>query len=143
MEVLELLDDCIASLLRGQLPPTPLLAALLSKALGYIVILGACVTKIPQIRNVVRAKSARGLSELSCELETVGLFIHSAYGIINGALLPVLATRAMLYCSAASRPTGHRESGVQRLRLQYNTATTACAAYCHRHLQRSETLLCG
>jgi len=36
-----------------------------------------------QITNVVRARSAEGLSAFSFELESWGLLVHAAYGYIN------------------------------------------------------------
>lgn len=47
-----------------------------SQVLGYAIIVGACVTKVPQIRVITSGRSAAGLSALSFELEAVGLLVH-------------------------------------------------------------------
>ncbi|KAF5835918.1 hypothetical protein DUNSADRAFT_6675, partial [Dunaliella salina] len=57
--------------------------ACLSQALGYGVLAGACITKLPQIVNVLKSGSAEGLSPLSFELETGGLLVHASYGYVN------------------------------------------------------------
>lgn len=54
-----------------------------------MIVLGACIVKIPQIMNVWRSKSGEGLPIVSSELENYVYLIHVSYGIING--LPVMA----------------------------------------------------
>jgi mannose-P-dolichol utilization defect protein 1 len=44
---------------------------------------------VPQVLNVVRARSAAGLSPLAFELETLGLVIAVTYGFLMG--LPISA----------------------------------------------------
>ena len=60
-----------------------------SQGLGYGIVAGSTLVKVPQLLNVVRAKSAEGLSPLSLELETVSLAIATTYGFINQ--LPITA----------------------------------------------------
>lgn len=59
------------------------------QSLSYGILAGACLTKLPQILNITRAKSAAGLSPASFELESAGLAVHAAYGALHG--LPFLA----------------------------------------------------
>lgn len=56
---------------------TPLL-----QGLGYGILAGSTLVKVPQLLNVLRAKSAEGLNPLSFELETVGLLIATTYGFL-------------------------------------------------------------
>lgn len=52
------------------------------QVLGYAVLTGATIVKVPQILNVVRAGSAEGISAVSIELEVLGYCIHSSYGFL-------------------------------------------------------------
>jgi hypothetical protein len=54
-----------------------------TQALGFAIIGGACVTKVPQILAISGSKSADGLSALSFELEAVSLLIMCAYGYLT------------------------------------------------------------
>lgn len=54
------------------------------QGLGYAIVAGASIVKLPQILAVARAGSARGLSPLSAELEEVGLSIAAAFGLSSG-----------------------------------------------------------
>ncbi|PSC68347.1 mannose-P-dolichol utilization defect 1-like protein 2 [Micractinium conductrix] len=69
---------------RGTVPPSEILKPLISKGLGYGILAGSTLVKVPQVANVVRAKSAAGLAPLSAELETVGLLIAVTYGFVMG-----------------------------------------------------------
>ncbi|KAK2078449.1 hypothetical protein QBZ16_003289 [Prototheca wickerhamii] len=73
----------------GRVPDSLLLKALLSKALGYAILVGSTIVKVPQLLAVIRARSAAGLSPLSVELETLGYSICTAYGLVLG--LPISA----------------------------------------------------
>lgn len=53
----------------------------ISKCLGYGIILGAVVVKVPQIINILKAKSAEGLSDIMYYLEIFVLNIQISYGI--------------------------------------------------------------
>ncbi|EFN54382.1 hypothetical protein CHLNCDRAFT_135683 [Chlorella variabilis] len=88
----------LSSLFRGKLPPPDLTKALISKGLGYGILAGSTLVKVPQVLNVVRARSAAGLSPLAFELETLGLVIAVTYGFLMG--LPISAfgeTVALLF----------------------------------------------
>ena len=60
------------------------LAALASKVLGYAVVAGASVLKVPQIAAVLRARSAKGLSRTMFEAEIVGYTVVLAYSLHRG-----------------------------------------------------------
>jgi PQ loop repeat len=53
------------------------------QALGVGILLGACVTKVPQVLAVVRSHSVEGLSTLSLELELYCGLIHVCYGMFH------------------------------------------------------------
>lgn len=82
-DVLPLIQVALGSLSLGHLPPTDVLKTLISKMMGYGIIAGSTLVKVPQISNVVRAHSAEGLSATAFELESWGLLVHASYGYIN------------------------------------------------------------
>eukprot|EP01002_Notosolenus_urceolatus_P008804 NODE_3331_length_943_cov_11.073826_g2775_i0.p1 GENE.NODE_3331_length_943_cov_11.073826_g2775_i0~~NODE_3331_length_943_cov_11.073826_g2775_i0.p1 ORF type:complete len:222 (+),score=51.08 NODE_3331_length_943_cov_11.073826_g2775_i0:140-805(+) len=55
-------------------------AALLSQMLGYIIIAGSAVLKIPQILKMLRAKSAEGVLLSTFLSELVGFTVAATYG---------------------------------------------------------------
>lgn len=63
---------------------TAALAALASKVLGYAVVAGASVLKVPQIAAILRARSAKGLSASMFEAEIVGYSVVLAYSLHLG-----------------------------------------------------------
>ncbi|CAM6110309.1 unnamed protein product [Calypogeia fissa] len=72
----------VESLQRYELPSShDCLFPLLSKILGYAIIAGASVVKLPQIILILKNKSIKGLSVSSFELEVVGFTIALAYCI--------------------------------------------------------------
>jgi hypothetical protein len=64
-------------------PGTPR-SSLPVQVLGYGILAGSTMVKLPQVAAVVRARSAAGLSPLSFELETLGLVIAVTYGFLMG-----------------------------------------------------------
>ena len=74
--LLSLLWEHIISL---SLPPPPLLLALSVRFLGYGVVFGSLVVKVPQLIRVYRAKSAKGLALTTFELETVGYTVAALH----------------------------------------------------------------
>ncbi|GBF91043.1 hypothetical protein Rsub_03899 [Raphidocelis subcapitata] len=84
MDTTTLLKLSFAALKSGAMPPPKVLKPLISKMMGYGIIAGSTLVKVPQIANVVRARSAEGLSAASFELESWGLLVHAAYGWVNG-----------------------------------------------------------
>ncbi|KAL4429561.1 hypothetical protein ABPG77_008610 [Micractinium sp. CCAP 211/92] len=83
-EVLLLLEKAFREVAHGRLPPPDILKPLISKGLGYGILLGSTLVKVPQVVNVVRARSAAGLAPLAFELETLGLVIAVTYGFLMG-----------------------------------------------------------
>jgi len=62
----------------------PCLKMALSKALGYAIILGAMFVKVPQIINLLKSRSAAGLSVLALFGETAGILFTTAYSVRSG-----------------------------------------------------------
>ena len=54
------------------------------QGLGYGIVAGAAGLKVPQIRSVLRSRSAEGLNFSSFELENIAFSIHTAYGFVLG-----------------------------------------------------------
>ena len=57
---------------------------LLTKLVSYAIIAGACVVKVPQIVNVLRAGNAKGLSLSAIYLETVATLAGTIYNLLMG-----------------------------------------------------------
>lgn len=81
---LNLLRAVAMPLLEGHLPPPELLKALLSKTLGYGIVMGASIVKLPQVSNVISARSADGLSAVTFEMEQIVFSVTMLYGFIRG-----------------------------------------------------------
>jgi len=62
----------------------PCLALLLSKFLGFAIILGSVGLKVPQIIKILNAKSAQGLALSSVLLELIGYLFTMAYSFRKG-----------------------------------------------------------
>uniref|UniRef100_A0A182QRD4 Mannose-P-dolichol utilization defect 1 protein homolog n=1 Tax=Anopheles farauti TaxID=69004 RepID=A0A182QRD4_9DIPT len=58
--------------------------ALLSKGLGFGIIAGSVLVKVPQITKIMANKSARGISLFSVCLDLFAITIHMAYSFVNG-----------------------------------------------------------
>lgn len=83
-DLVALLRKALEEVTRGRVPPPEVLKPLISKGLGYGILAGSTMVKVPQVLNLVRARSAAGLAPLSFELETLGLVIAVTYGFIMG-----------------------------------------------------------
>ncbi|CAH8843431.1 unnamed protein product [Trichobilharzia szidati] len=57
---------------------------ILSKVLGYGIIVGSSLVKIPQVLKVAKSKNAYGLSILSILLELISFTSVSVYSLANG-----------------------------------------------------------
>lgn len=57
---------------------------LLSKALGYAIILGSMLLKVPQILTIVKSKNVKEISNLMYYLETIVYSIVVAYNYAHG-----------------------------------------------------------
>eukprot|EP00913_Durusdinium_trenchii_P030505 g28575.t1 len=60
------------------------LADVLAAWLGYAVIAGACIVKVPQIFLIVSQSSAEGLSEAACALDAIAASSFSYYNLLKG-----------------------------------------------------------
>lgn len=56
----------------------------ISKCLGLAIVLGGSIVKVPQILNIVKNKSAQGLSLTSYLLDTLSCIINLAYNLRQG-----------------------------------------------------------
>lgn len=83
MDTKQLFTTAFESVMQGQIPSPEILKPLISKLLGYGLLAGSCVVKVPQISNVVGSGSADGLSPLAFELETVVYIISAGYGYVK------------------------------------------------------------
>lgn len=81
-DFLSMLGACLSALGQGQVPDSAILTFLLSKALGYGILVSGAVVKVPQILAVARSKSAEGLAIMSFELENICFIIHASYGYL-------------------------------------------------------------
>jgi mannose-P-dolichol utilization defect protein 1 len=83
LEFLGMNFTCVLeSLQRYELPSSHgCLFPLLSKILGYGIVAGASIVKLPQIILILKNKSIKGLNVLSFELEVVGFTIALAYAL--------------------------------------------------------------
>ncbi|KAB7507909.1 Mannose-P-dolichol utilization defect 1-like protein [Armadillidium nasatum] len=59
------------------------LKALISKGLGYGIILGSIFVKVPQILKILNAKSAEGISLTGTSLEVFAILSNVAYSFVN------------------------------------------------------------
>lgn len=77
--------QCVDTFLGGDLLNAACLKTSISKALGYAIILGACVVKVPQIIAIVRNGSTEGISANATYLDLLGYLLQSAYHLILGS----------------------------------------------------------
>ncbi|XP_052217712.1 mannose-P-dolichol utilization defect 1 protein-like [Dreissena polymorpha] len=60
------------------------LKIVISKCLGYAIILGSFVVKVPQIGKILQAKSGEGISLASVLCELVAISANAVYGFSHG-----------------------------------------------------------
>lgn len=78
-------DKCYSSLVLDiDVADEGCLKLAVSKALGVGIVAASSVVKVPQIVNLVRSRSASGISFLSYLLETSSYLISLAYNVRNG-----------------------------------------------------------
>uniref|UniRef100_A0A6B2LIX0 Mannose-P-dolichol utilization defect 1 protein homolog n=1 Tax=Arcella intermedia TaxID=1963864 RepID=A0A6B2LIX0_9EUKA len=56
---------------------------MVSKVLGYAIIVGSSIVKFPQIHNIWRSRSAEGLAVSMFVMELIGYVITVTYNIVN------------------------------------------------------------
>lgn len=83
-DLLHLIQAALGEVLKGHMPSPEVVKPLISKGLGYSILAGSTLVKVPQLAAVVRAGSAEGLNPLAMELEDLGLALGTAYGFILG-----------------------------------------------------------
>jgi mannose-P-dolichol utilization defect protein 1 len=76
------LQKCIQDLKNFEFEPS-CVQLLISKALGYGVIVGSSIVKLPQIVNIVKSGSVAGLSLNSFYFEVLAFTLSSSYAIYN------------------------------------------------------------
>ncbi|KAI8475909.1 MAG: hypothetical protein J3K34DRAFT_403171 [Monoraphidium minutum] len=97
-DLVPLIKLSLISLSNGVLPPTMVIKSLLAKAVGYAIICGSTMIKVPQITNVLRARSAEGLSATAFELESWALVVHAGYGWVTGLPFSSYGEAALMLC---------------------------------------------
>jgi len=58
---------------------------LISKVIGYTILLGAFGLKLPQIMNIVRNKSVAGFSAISLYIDVPLVMTHVIYNFVKGS----------------------------------------------------------
>ncbi|KAI4982873.1 hypothetical protein ZWY2020_023365 [Hordeum vulgare] len=86
--------------LGAKIPSRDSLLPFLSTALGYFIIAGSTVIKLPQILKILKHRSVRGLSVASFELELIGYTIALAYCIHKGLPFSAYGELAFLLIQA-------------------------------------------
>ncbi|CAI9115842.1 OLC1v1016846C2 [Oldenlandia corymbosa var. corymbosa] len=74
----------LGSLVNGEIPEKDCLLPLISKVLGYCIVLASTTVKLPQILKIISHRSVRGLSVVAFELEVIGYTIALAYCLHKG-----------------------------------------------------------
>lgn len=78
-------DACYASLVLDlDVADAACLKLAVSKALGVGIVAASSVVKVPQVLNLVRSRSAAGVSFLSYLLETASYLVSLAYNVRHG-----------------------------------------------------------
>ncbi|XP_059160381.1 mannose-P-dolichol utilization defect 1 protein-like [Physella acuta] len=81
------------------------LKILISKCLGYGIIAGSCIVKLPQIVKILQAKNGQGISLLSVSLELVAISASWAYG--KGHQFPFSAYGEALFLAIQTSLTAY------------------------------------
>uniref|UniRef100_A0A1A9WWA0 Mannose-P-dolichol utilization defect 1 protein homolog n=1 Tax=Glossina brevipalpis TaxID=37001 RepID=A0A1A9WWA0_9MUSC len=61
----------------------PCFKALVSKLLGFAIIAGSLLVKVPQIMKIYKHKSAEGVSFIAVSLDLIAITSHMAYSYVN------------------------------------------------------------
>ena len=77
-------EICLSMIMDLALPSTPCLSRLFAKLLGLVILMGACLNKLPIILNILKSKSAAGLSKNSCYSELIVYCNAALYGLLRG-----------------------------------------------------------
>jgi len=60
------------------------LILIISRIVGYLIVLFSAILKVPQIMIILNGKSAKGIDILMFQLELIGFYTTSSYSIYNG-----------------------------------------------------------
>jgi mannose-P-dolichol utilization defect protein 1 len=71
--------ECVKPLTSLQLPPSVCIKFILSKILGYSIIVGSSIIKVPQIINILKSRKVEGLNIYMFLLELIGYTISMFY----------------------------------------------------------------
>lgn len=88
--------SCYSSLIEQINPTAGCLKLSISKALGIGIISASSIVKIPQIKNLLASRSARGVSFLAYVLETSALLVGLAYNTRMGFPLSTFGESALI-----------------------------------------------
>jgi len=77
-QFLGLSTECVSAISQFQFPAT-CIKFIVSKMLGYLIILGSLILKVPQILNIVKAGQVKGLNIYMFLLELIGYSINLFY----------------------------------------------------------------
>ena len=81
------LEACVSKLVAFDFSDAACLKFVIKKALGYGIIAGACIVKLPQILTMVRARSSTGIPESSVAMETLANLSTAVYHLLRGTEL--------------------------------------------------------
>lgn len=74
---------CAAKFMAFDFSDSTCLKATISKVLGYFIILGACIVKLPQILNYIKDKSTEGTSKNAAYLELAGYMLQGIWHMFH------------------------------------------------------------
>lgn len=96
-------EDCYTKFQGGDFSDSSCIKFTFSKAIGFAIITGAFILKVPQILKIVGGKSAEGISPLSMYLETFNFINTAALSIhlglpfdVYGETLVILVQNAIV-----------------------------------------------
>lgn len=107
---------------------------LLSKALGYSIILGSILVKVPQIMKILKNQSAEGLSMFAVILELCGITFMLAYSFVKQFPFSAYGDGAFLAIQTAV---------IGSLILHYQGSTGKVLAFCLSYLSFCYILMSG
>uniref|UniRef100_M8C1K2 Mannose-P-dolichol utilization defect 1 protein homolog n=1 Tax=Aegilops tauschii TaxID=37682 RepID=M8C1K2_AEGTA len=116
-----------SALLDATIPSRDSLLPFLSTVLGYFIIAGSIVTKLPQILKILKHGSVRGLSVASFELELIGYTIALAYCIHKGLPFSAYGELAFLLIQAPTVLAGKIDPGLFEILYASQHAIFFCA----------------
>lgn len=77
-------EDCFEKFQKFDISDKECLKITISKGIGFLIVLGAGILKIPQILKILSASSVEGLSQFTLYIETVIFMQTGAFGRFSG-----------------------------------------------------------